>query len=289
MWPAGTLRDRPFRVDNGAATGPGVFDMKAGIAVAIHALEALRRGGADCGVTLFLTPDEEIGTRASRKLLLDEAKRHDRVLVLEPSRGGAAKIARKGTGLFEISFAGRSAHAGLEPEKGASALAEMSRFALFLETLGDAAAGTSVTPTIAVAGTKTNVVPESARLSVDVRVWTAAEQARVAAAIAGRASIDPRVAITVGGGFDRPPMEPTAESLALYERAKSIAAGLGWELGAERVGGASDGNLTAAAGIPTLDGLGPGGDGAHAVHEFALVEDLPRRADFLARLLRDLA
>jgi glutamate carboxypeptidase len=279
----------PVRLDGDRLTGPGVFDMKAGIAVAIHAMETLRREGARAGVTLFLTPDEEVGTRASRARLLEEAKRHDRVLVLEPSRGGAAKIARKGTGLFEISFSGRAAHAGLEPEKGASALAELSRFVLFLETLGDAAAGTTVTPTLAASGTKTNVVPESARLSVDVRVWTAAEQERVRNAIAGRAAGDPRVAISVSGGFDRPPMEPTPASLALHERAKRIAAALGWELGAERVGGASDGNLTAAAGIPTLDGLGPGGDGAHAVNEFLIVEDLPRRVEFLARLLRELA
>lgn len=288
VWPAGTLRERPFRIENGVATGPGVFDMKAGIAVAIHALEKLRREGARARVSLFLTPDEEVGTHASRAGLLEEARRHDRVLVLEPSRGGAAKVARKGTGLFEVLFSGRAAHAGLEPEKGASALAELSRFVLFLETLGDGPAGTTVTPTLAASGTKTNVVPESARLSIDVRVWTAAEQDRVSSAIARYAPSDGRVAIAVNGGFDRPPMEPTPASEALYKRAKKVAAELGWELGAERVGGASDGNLTAAAGIPTLDGLGPGGDGAHAKNEFALVEDLPRRVDFLARLVREL-
>ena len=287
VWPAGTLRERPFAVRDGVATGPGVFDMKAGIAVAIRVLEQIRESSPR--VTLFLTPDEEIGTRASRARLVEEAKRHDRVLVLEPSRGGAAKVARKGTGLFEISFTGRAAHAGLEPEKGASALAEMSRYVLFLESLGDAAAGTTVTPTVAAAGSRANVVPENGRLTVDVRVWTAGEQNRIRAAVAGRASADPRVAISVAGGFERPPMEATPASRELYERAKRVAAGLGWELGAERVGGASDGNLTAAEGIPTLDGLGPGGDGAHATNEFALIEDLPRRVEFLARLVRELA
>ncbi|MGH9440957.1 MAG: M20/M25/M40 family metallo-hydrolase, partial [Thermoanaerobaculia bacterium] len=289
VWPAGTLRERPFRVENGVATGPGVFDMKAGIAVAIHAMELLHREGGGARLSLFLTPDEEIGTRASRARLLEAAGRHDRALVLEPSRGGAAKIARKGTGLFEISFSGRAAHAGLEPEKGASALAELARFVLFLETLGDAGKGTSVTPTVSASGTKTNVVPERASLSVDVRVWTADEQARVRDSIESYSAADPRVTVAVRGGFDRPPMEPTPASTALYEKARDVAAGLGWALAGERVGGASDGNLTSAAGIPTLDGLGPGGDGAHAKDEFTLVEDLPRRVEFLSRLIRGLA
>ncbi len=288
VWPVGSLAERPFRVERGTASGPGIFDMKAGIVVAIHTLERLRRNGDFPKVSLFLTPDEEIGTRASRTELLREAKRHARVLVLEPSRGGAAKIARKGTGLFEISFAGRAAHAGLEPEKGASALAELARFVLFLETVGDLAAGTTVTPTIASSGSKSNVVPESGRVVVDVRVWTAPEQERVCAAIAGYAPRDSRVGVKISGGFDRPPMEQSAEAKRLYETARRIAADLGWELGADRVGGASDGNLTAAEGIATLDGLGPEGDGAHAVHEHVQVGDLARRVEFLSRLVREL-
>ena len=288
VWPVGTLAQRPFRVSDGFATGPGAFDMKAGIVVAIRALERLVREPDPPRASLFLTPDEEIGTRASRGELLREAKRHRRVLVLEPSRGGAAKVARKGTGLFEIVFAGRAAHAGLEPEKGASALAEMSRFALYLETLGDPSAGTTVTPTIASSGAKSNVVPEHARLAVDVRVWTVREQERVREAMAAYASHDSRVGIAISGGFDRPPMESSEESTALYETARRIAAATGWELGAERVGGASDGNLTAAEAIPTLDGLGPDGGGAHAVNERVRVADLDRRVDFLFNLVREL-
>jgi glutamate carboxypeptidase len=239
-------------------------------------------------LSLLLVPDEEIGTEASRGFLLSVARRHRQVLVLEPSQEGAVKIARKGTGLFRVSFAGRAAHAGLEPEKGASALAELARYVLFLESLNDPAQGTSVTPTVAQAGSVPNVVPEKASVSVDVRVWSREEAAKVEAAIRERRSVDPRVFIAAEGGFDRPPMEPTPASQALYARAKSIALGLSFDLGAERVGGASDGNLTAAAGLPTLDGLGPTGGGAHARGEYVLLSDLPRRAALLAGLAVEL-
>jgi glutamate carboxypeptidase len=288
VWPVGSLLANPYRVQGDRAQGPGVFDMKAGIAVAMAVLAALARDRHPPAVSLLLVPDEEVGTQASRDLLLSVARRHRQVLVLEPSQEGAIKIARKGTGLFRVSFAGRAAHAGLDPEKGASALAELARFVLFLETLGDPAQGTSVTPTVAQAGSVTNVVPERATVSVDVRVWSMVEATRVEAAIRGHRSADPRVFIAAEGGFDRPPMEPTPASQALYARAKSIALGLHFDLGAERVGGASDGNLTAAAGLPTLDGLGPTGGGAHARNEYVLVPDLPRRAALLAGLAVEL-
>jgi glutamate carboxypeptidase len=288
VWPVGSLLANPFRVQGDRAHGPGVFDMKAGIAVAMAVLAALVRGRHPPAVSLLLVPDEEVGTQASRDLLLSVARRHRQVLVLEPSQEGAVKIARKGTGLFRVSFAGRAAHAGLDPEKGASALAELARFVLFLETLGDPARGTTVTPTVASAGSVTNVVPERATVSVDVRVWSKEEATRVEAAIREHRSVDPRVFIAADGGFDRPPMEPSPASQALYARAKSIALGLHFDLGAERVGGASDGNLTAAAGLPTLDGLGPTGGGAHARNEYVLVPDLPRRAALLAGLAVEL-
>ena len=287
VWPLGTLSEIPFRVDGDRATGPGIFDMKSGIAVAIAVLERLARNAAPPGVSLLLVPDEEVGTHASREFLVEVARRHRCVLVLEPSLDGAAKVARKGTAGFDLRFRGRAAHAGLEPEKGASALAEMSRCVLFLAGLGDAARETTVTPTVARAGTKTNVVPEQAELSVDARVWSEEEAARLEAAVRGYRSADPRVSVEVSGGFDRPPLEPTPASQALYERARRIAAEVGFELGAARVGGASDGNLTAAAGVPTLDGLGPRGAGAHARDEFVSVSDLAPRAAFLARLVTE--
>ena len=204
---------------------------------------SLRRGGGSAG---------------SRGALVAFAREHDRVLVLEPSSKGAVKIARKGTGLVEAAFRGRSAHAGLEPEKGASALLEMARFALFLETAADASAGTTVTPTLASAGSATNVVPAAARLTADVRVWTASEEGRVRSALAGYLPRDDRVSVEIAARFDRTPMEETPASRALYEEFRAIAEALGKVLPSERVGGASDGNLTAAAGVPTLDGLGPG-------------------------------
>jgi glutamate carboxypeptidase len=287
VWPCGTLSRRPFSVREGRATGPGTFDMKAGIAVAVHVLEALGPKPRS-PVSLLLTPDEEVGTTASRTLLEEIARRHERVLVLEPSHRGAAKTARKGTVVFDVSFSGRAAHAGLEPEKGASALAEMARFVLFLESIGSSSAGTSVTPTVALSGSKANVVPESASLTVDVRVWTEEERSRVRRAVAGYAPSDSRVRVEAREKSERPPLEATDESRALYEIARRTAAGLGWDLGAQRVGGASDGNLTAAAGVPTLDGLGPRGDGAHAIDEYVEVADLPRRVEFLSRLIGEL-
>jgi glutamate carboxypeptidase len=292
VWPAGTLAGIPFRVEAGVARGPGVYDMKGGVAVAIAVLEAVARRDVVPaeGLALLLTPDEEVGTLASRDLLVAEALKRDRVFVLEPSgEGGAAKIARKGVGLVTARFSGVAAHAGLEPEKGASALLEMSRFALYADALADAPSGTSVVPTVSASGTVENVVPESAVLTVDFRLWTRAEGERVLAGLRAYRPADPRVKVSLEGGVNRPPMEATEAALALYRRAAAHWRTLGLDLGAVRVGGGSDGNLTASAGVPTLDGLGPSGAGAHARTEQLLVEDLPRRAALLAALLEDAA
>ena len=288
VWPVGTLTSRPFLREGGRLSGPGTFDMKGGIAVAVAVLEAAARGDVRpaAGVGLFLSPDEETGSEASSWLLLSEARQRSRVLVLEPpGEGGAAKVARKGVGTAHARFTGIASHAGLEPEKGASALMELCRFAPYADGLADRDVGTSVVPTVAVAGTKKNVVPESAELTIDYRFWLASEGDRITQALRSYRSHDERVSLRVDGGVSRPPMEPTPESLALYERAASAAAAIGLTLAARRVGGASDGNLTAAAGIPTLDGLGPAGAGAHARHEHVVEEDLPRRAALLALLL----
>jgi glutamate carboxypeptidase len=287
VWPIGSLAEIPFGVeDDGHVRGPGVFDMKAGIAVALAVLEACARESPAPRVSLLLTPDEEIGTEASRALLHEVATRHRAVLVLEPSLDGAAKVARKGTGGFEVIFRGRAAHAGLDPEKGASALLELAHYTVFASGLSRAETGTTVTPTVAQSGTKTNVVPEAARLSIDCRVWSQPEAERVEKALRGYVARDPRVSVALEGRFDRPPLEPTAASEALYTKARVVAAELGFDLAAARVGGASDGNLTAAAGVPTLDGLGPRGDGAHARLEWTELDDLPRRAALLHRLVR---
>ncbi len=248
VWPAGTLAEMPWRFEGGRAAGPGVFDMKAGIVVGMAVLTAMVRESRPHPVSLLLVPDEEVGSEASRELTVSVARRHRRVLVLEPSHDGAAKVARKGCGTFVARFRGRAAHAGLEPEKGASALAELARFVLFLETVESRERGTTLTPSVARSG---------------------------------------GVSFSVEGGFDRPPLEPTAASEALFEAARRLAADLGLELGAARVGGASDGNFTAAAGIPTLDGLGPRGGGAHARDEHVLVADLPLRAALVAALVSE--
>jgi glutamate carboxypeptidase len=288
VWPEGTLADFPFRVEGGVARGPGVFDMKAGIAVAIAVLEAVAKGDVAPagGLSLVLTPDEEVGSGSSSGLLVEEALRRDRVFVLEPSGdGGAAKVARKGTGLAKVRFSGIASHAGLDPDKGASALLEMSRFAQYADALADRPAGTTVVPTVAASGRVTNVVPESAELTVDFRVWTQAEADRVMAGFRAYRAADPRVTLEIDGGANRPPMESTEASLTLYRQAAALAHALGFDLPAARVGGGSDGNLTAAAGVTTLDGLGPTGGGAHARSEHLVVDDLTRRAALLAALL----
>lgn len=292
VWPTGTLAEFPFRVDGDTAWGPGVFDMKAGVAVLLSLLEVIAQGDVKpaAGVSLFLTPDEEIGSESSRAFFIDEARRRDRVFVLEPSGdGGAVKVARKGIGLVTATFRGIASHAGLEPEKGASALLELARFVTFADALADRDVGTSVVSTTARAGTKTNVVPEMAELTVDFRVWSGSEGERIEKALSSYRSFDSRVRVDIHGGVNRPPMEPTSVTLQLYERAKSIAAVLGFDLPSARVGGASDGNLTAAAGVPTLDGLGPLGGGAHARSERLMLSDLPRRGALLAALLEDVS
>jgi glutamate carboxypeptidase len=287
VWPVGTLAEMPWRLDGGRASGPGVFDMKAGIVVGMAVLTAMVRESRPHPVSLLLVPDEETGSLASRELTLSVARRHRRVLVLEPSHDGAAKVARKGCGTFVVRFRGRAAHAGLAPETGASALAEMARFVLFLESVAEPARGTTLTASLARAGSAANVVPEAAELTVDARAWTRGESDRVSAAIRDYRALDPGVSVTAEGGFDRPPLEPTQASDALFESARRLAADLGFELGAARVGGASDGNFTAAAGIPTLDGLGPRGGGAHARDEHVLVADLPLRAALVAALVSE--
>jgi glutamate carboxypeptidase len=289
VWPAGTLAGRPFRHEPGVLRGPGVFDMKAGLALAVLALKALHEtgGGLPGRVAMLVTADEETGSATSRALIEAEARASGAVLVLEPALpGGALKTSRKGCGVFVLRVTGRAAHAGIEPERGASAVGELVRQLTRVEALRDEAAGTSINVGVVGGGTRPNVVAAEAEASIDVRAATTAEATRVAAALGGLTPVDPRTRLTVEGGFDRPPMERSAATVRLFALAREAAAGLGRDLGEGGTGGGSDGNLTAALGVPTLDGLGAVGGGAHAADEHVTIADLPWRAALLAGLLR---
>jgi glutamate carboxypeptidase len=286
VFPLGTLADRPFTVADGRITGPGVFDMKGGIVLAIHAAAELPDRD---GVELLFTADEEVGSGASRALIEERARACGAVLVLEPAGpGGALKTGRKGTGGFEVVVHGRAAHAGLEPEKGVNALVEASRQVLAIAGLARPELGTTVTPTVASAGTADNVVPAEARVRVDLRVTDLAEGARVEAAMAGLVAVDEAARLEVRGGMNRPPLEEAATA-ELFALATDVAAeaGLPAPVGLV-VGGGSDGNFSGALGIPTLDGLGVTGDGAHADHEYAEIATMPDRIGLLSGLLRAL-
>jgi glutamate carboxypeptidase len=283
VFPLGALAARPFVVDDGRATGPGVFDMKGGIVQAIHGVAGL----ADrSGVEILITADEEIGSGCSRELIVERALACGTVLVFEPSAdGGAFKTARKGTGTFEVLVRGRAAHAGLEPEKGINSLVEASHQVLRISEFGDPARGTTVTPTVSSSGTADNVVPAEARVLVDCRVAEIPEGHRVEKLFAELTPVVPGAEIEVRGGINRPPM-PESTSVDLLPLAQSAArdAGLG-DVAGVGVGGGSDGNFTAAAGVPTLDGLGAVGGGAHADHEWIDVTAMPARAQLVTGLL----
>jgi glutamate carboxypeptidase len=281
VFPMGTVAQRPFSVVDGRAIGPGVFDMKAGIVQALHAVAAL---DDPSGVEMLFTADEEVGSGSSRALLEERAQACGNVLVLEPSAdGGAVKTGRKGCGTFEVIVGGRASHAGLEPEAGVNSLIEASHQVLRIATIGDAAAGTTVTPTVAQAGTADNVVPAEARIRVDCRVTSGAEKDRVEAAMAGLSPVDPEASITVDGSMNRPPM-PESASATLFPLAEAAMPGVG----GVAVGGGSDGNFTAALGVPTLDGLGAVGGGAHADHEHVFVDTMVGRVDLVEGILRGL-
>lgn len=281
VFPIGALAARPFTVADGVATGPGVFDMKGGIVQAVHAVAALDDAS---GVEMLFTSDEEVGSESSRMLLEERALACGNVLVLEPSGdGGAVKTGRKGAGTFEVVVHGRASHAGLEPEAGVNALVEAAHQVLRIASFGDPAAGTTVTPTVARVGTADNVVPAEARVRVDVRVTSAAEKDRVEALMAGLTAVEPQARVEVLGSIGRPPM-PESSSATLFPLAQAASPGIG----GVAVGGASDGNFTAALGVPTLDGLGAVGGGAHADHEYVLVDTMSARVDLLAGILRRL-
>ncbi|MBS1790188.1 MAG: M20 family metallopeptidase [Acidobacteria bacterium] len=293
VWPVGTLDRMPFCLTpespDQKAHGPGIFDMKAGVAIVVHALNAIRRFDLQTKrpVTLLLTCDEEIGSKTSRPLVEEEAKRAAVALVLEPPvTGGIVKTGRKGIGVFGIRTIGRAAHAGLDPRKGVNANVELAHQVLRLAALNDYDRGVTVSVGVMNGGTATNVVPAEASAKVDVRFWTPEEGERIVNEIRGLKPVLEGAQLEITGGINRPPMPRSENNIALYEHARDLAAELGFDLKDAVVGGGSDGNFTAAMGVPTLDGLGVDGAGAHADHEHIIISDIPRRAALLTRLIQ---
>jgi glutamate carboxypeptidase len=292
VWPHGTLDRIPFSTNDGILRGPGSFDMLTGAIMSVHAVAILRDHlgeGALDGLSILVTGDEEVGSLTSSDLIRAEAAEAKAAFVMEASAGGALKLERKGTSNYVLVFKGRASHAGLEPEKGINAGMALALALPLVADLADAEAGTTVVPTVISAGTTSNTVPAEARVDVDVRARTAAELERVDAQIRELAA-NPQVegsTTEVLGGINRPPFEPE-QSAALFDRATSLAAELGLPAPeGVSVGGASDGNFTAGDGIPTLDGLGAVGDGAHAEHEHAVIDEIAPRTALLAALIAD--
>lgn len=290
VWPTGTLDQWPFRRDGDRITGPGVFDMKAGLVQAVWALKALGALGlARPACTLLLNGDEETGSFASSDDLVAEAREGRAALVFEAAADGAVKTARKGVGLFTVTVTGREAHAGLDPEAGASAIEELAHQILRLAGLRDPAAGTSLNAGVIEGGTRSNVTAGRASARLDVRVATAAEQERIGAALAALRPVDLRTTVEVSGGWNRPVFERTGQVAELAGLARRCAAMLGLDLREAAVGGASDGNFVVAAGIPVLDGIGAVGSGAHARSENTSVNGMVERAALTATVLTALA
>ena len=289
--PRGAIKERPWRAEGNRIYGPGVFDMKANCALALEVLLACEatESRPKSPITILLTCDEETGSPSGRGLVEAESKNARAVLVLEPpASGGRAKTARKGTGMFTVEVHGRAAHAGLDPEKGVSAVLELARQTVRLSELNDPATGTTVTVTVVRGGTHSNVVPAEARAEIDLRFTSASEGLRVESAMRQLKPFDSRAQLVISGGINRPPLERTEGVAALYEHARTIGALLDFDLGEASVGGASDGNFVGALGVPVLDGLGIEGDGAHAAHEHIVVDDIPLRGALLAGLIASL-
>lgn len=290
VWDMGTLARMPLRIEGGRLYGPGVFDMKGGIVNALWALAALRELGLrpDRRITLMITSDEETGSHTSRPLIEAEAVAHEAVFVLEPAQPprAALKTWRKGVGVYRVQVTGVAAHAGAAHDQGVNAIEELAHQIVAIQALTDYAAGTTVNVGVSGGGTRSNVVPAQAWAEVDFRVMKQAEAERIDCSMRNLTPRLPGAAIEVSGGLNRPPMVRTPAIVARFEAAAAIAAELGFALEETGTGGGSDGNFTAALGVPTLDGLGVAGDGGHAQHEHAIIASLPERAALLAGLVR---
>ena len=288
VYSTGTLQEMPFRISGGKAYGPGIFDMKAGIVQALFALQALQHAKhrLQKQIVFFWTSDEEIGSESSRKLIEAEARRSDAVFVLEPSFGprGMAKTARKGVGQAELIVQGRASHAGLAPEEGINAVHELAAQLTCIEKWNDARRGISVNADIVEGGTRANVIAERARAVLDLRALRTSDMRSIERRLRGLRPVHKGAKLKITGGFDRPPLE-RKNCAALYARAKSLARQMNLSLGECTAGGGSDGNFTGALGIPTLDGLGAVGGGAHSDHEHVFINTMPARAALLAALL----
>ena len=289
----GSLNQMPWRREHEKIYGPGIFDMKANCALAIEVLRALLELGATpkFGITLALTCDEEVGSLSGWPFLQEVAKSRDTrcAFVIEPpASGGRVKTSRKGTGIFAIKVEGRAAHAGLEPEKGASAILELARQTAQLHAINLSGSGITLNVGVVHGGTRSNVVAAEAEGEIDVRFSTEAESLEIERILSSLKPVDERTKVYVSGGINRPPLERTAGVIELFKRARAVAADLDFELGEAQVGGASDGNFLAAMGIPVLDGLGVSGDGAHAVHEHIEADDIARRGAIIGGLLMTL-
>lgn len=287
VWEIGTLAEMPFRIQDGHAYGPGIYDMKSGMVCGLWAVQAL----AALNITppgpvhFFLNADEEVSSIAFREELLAEARRARAVLVLEPAAAqGALKTARKGVGEFQVTVRGRSAHAGINPSAGVNAISELARQILRIEKLARPKRGLTVNVDMVQGGTRVNVIPELAVARVDVRAPTALDRERIEKQMRALTPIHPEAKLEITGGVNRPPMERKMAS-ALFRQALELGRQMGLELTEAGTGGGSDGNFTAALGIPTLDGLGGTGDGAHARHEHVILRELPQRAALLAALM----
>jgi glutamate carboxypeptidase len=289
VYPLGILATMPCRVADGRLWGPGVLDMKSGIVLMLTAIHSLkeRPGGLPHPVTVLLVSDEEVGSDSSRAITRSLAKKSCAVLVCEPSYGlhGAVKTARKGVGEYTLKVAGKASHAGLDFEKGQSAIVELSRQIIEISKLVDLKRGLTLNVGVIEGGTRTNVVAAEAKAHIDLRIARLKDAALIDRKLRALRSFNKKCKLELTGGLNRPPMERTAGVASLYSTASALAEDLGWKLKEAAVGGGSDGNFTAALGIPTLDGLGGVGEGAHAQHESILIDELPRRAALLASLL----
>jgi glutamate carboxypeptidase len=291
VWPMGTLAKMPFHIQDGRAFGPGVYDMKAGIAMMIFALRALKEAGAaHRPVTILLDTDEEVGSTTGRPIVEATAKDCEAVLVLEPSQGpqGHLKTSRKGVGDITIRVRGRASHSGVDFEKGRSAIVELARQLLEIVKFTDTSRGITVNPGVIQGGTRSNVIAAEAWAEVDLRIARAADATELEKKFAALKPFDPDCSIELSGGINRPPMERTEGTVRLFGMAREIGEGMGWKLEESSTGGGSDGNFTSALGVPTLDGLGALGEGAHASNESVVIQELPQRTALLAGMIRSL-